>query len=210
MMTILKAPVSDLLQYMFDYESQDVLLQRCETLLHIIAKYYKIITSKILPIIPKTTLEDWCQGNWGNISAPPKDVGLLLRNSKDEFGLTAYDDDGQMVVFYMAGYVLMHKPLVLTEWEQYGYLSTYFFYPPEVENVEDVGVLGERQLQLGSTGWDVLMLQKLLRLNDFDVDYTAIFDEKTRAAIITAQKAYAFIPSGIVLANSPLYKILGW
>ena len=54
------------------------------------------------------------------------------------------------------------------------------------------------------------MLQKLLRLNDFDVDYTAIFDEKTRAAIITAQKAYAFIPSGIVLANSPLYKILGW
>jgi peptidoglycan hydrolase-like protein with peptidoglycan-binding domain len=65
---------------------------------------------------------------------------------------------------------------------------------------------GTRSLQLGRSGADVLVLQKLLCINGFEVSRDGYFEQKTQAALIAFQHQHQLQPDGIV--NAVIWTLL--
>ena len=59
---------------------------------------------------------------------------------------------------------------------------------------------GTRSLQLGRSGADVLVLQKLLCINGFEVNRDGYFGQKTQAALISFQHQHQLQSDGIASA----------
>jgi peptidoglycan hydrolase-like protein with peptidoglycan-binding domain len=66
---------------------------------------------------------------------------------------------------------------------------------------------GDRALEQGDTGADVLELQGLLQVHNYQVQRNGIFDEFTRQAVIAFQQRHHLEAHGMV--NAPTWGMLG-
>lgn len=214
-MIVTKIPIYDLLVFLDEKEDT---FEKKNNILDFISEHYKSLTNIAPKFSMKHAMETLCFCDSGLIANNncPFVEGMLLQNSKGEYGITFCGFHNTLTNIANSSALWVWKlnekgtlfPDVfnLQDWVKWGVMTGLYSYMNYTEGVNCN--IGQRDMRRGMVGKDVLILQQHLSSYDADIPLTGEFEEKTENFIKGIQRMhfhYADIDGIVKAKNIDIY-----
>lgn len=187
-MDIRRAPVSDLLKYFSERLGE----KNYDDIFDVVAEYYsKLSDYPIKNYYPNISFADWCFCD--RFSADTAYVPGMILHMDDYYAIVCEDTEYCYIMNIQEGLMKISSKDI--KWTECGLMSKFFRYAG-VEQHNNYS-LGQRKLQQGDSGMDVLVFQSLLQKMNPNVHINGIMDAATIGYYVMAQKSYGLKPQTV-------------